>query len=68
MSTATPTVIVVEDEAKIRRFIKLALEAEQLDVFEADSVARGLIEVGTRQPDLVVLDRMLPDIPGTQVL
>ena len=44
MSTATPTVIVVEDEAKIRRFIKLALEAEQLAVFETDSVARGLIE------------------------
>ncbi len=49
MLTATPTVIVVEDEAKIRRFIKLALEAEQLEVFEAD-VARGLIEVGTGNP------------------
>ena len=68
MSTATPTVIVVEDEAKIRRFIKLALEAEQLDVFEADSVARGLIEVGTRQPDLVVLDLGLPDGDGIDLI
>jgi two-component system KDP operon response regulator KdpE len=68
MSTATPTVIVVEDEAKIRRFIKLALEAEQLAVFEADSVARGLIEVGTRQPDLVVLDLGLPDGDGIDLI
>ena len=68
MSTATSTVIVVEDEAKIRRFIKLALEAEQLEVFEADSVARGLIEVGTRQPDLVVLDLGLPDGDGIDLI
>jgi len=68
VSTATPIVIVVEDEAKIRRFIKLALEAEQLEVFEADSVARGLIEVGTRQPDLVVLDLGLPDGDGINLI
>ncbi len=68
MSGATPTVIVVEDEAKIRRFIKLALEAEQLLVFEADCVARGLIEAGTRQADLVVLDLGLPDGDGIELI
>jgi len=68
MSTGTPIVIVVEDEAKIRRFIKLALEAEELEVYEADSVARGLIEVGTRQPDLVVLDLGLPDGDGIDLI
>jgi two-component system KDP operon response regulator KdpE len=68
MSTATPTVIVVEDEEKIRRFIRLALEAEQLEVFEADSVKRGLIEAGTRQPDLVVLDLGLPDGNGIDLI
>ena len=54
-------VLVVEDEASIRRFVRLALEAEGHDVFEADTVARGLIEAGTRRPDLVVLDLGLPD-------
>ncbi len=68
MAAASPTVIVVEDEARIRRFIKLALEAEQLVVFEADSVARGLIEIGTRQPDLVVLDLGLPDGDGIDLI
>ena len=68
MSTSTPIVIVVEDETKIRRFVRLALEAEALEVYEADSVARGLIEVGTRQPDLVVLDLGLPDGDGIDLI
>src|SRR5512145_1180471 len=68
MSATTPTVIVVEDEENIRRFIKLALEAEHLIVHEADSVSRGLIEAGTRQPDLVVLDLGLPDGDGIDLI
>ena len=68
MSAAAPTVIVVEDEEKIRRFIKLALEAEHLTVYEADSVSRGLIEAGTRQPDLLVLDLGLPDGDGIDLI
>jgi len=57
-------VLVVEDEVEIRRFIRLSLEAESLEVAEADSVQRGLIEAGTRRPDLVVLDLGLPDGDG----
>ncbi len=57
-------VLVVEDEAEIRRFVRLALQAEALDVFEAETVQRGLIEAGTRRPDLVVLDLGLPDGDG----
>ena len=68
MSATARTISVVEDEAKIRRFTKLALGAAQLDVFEADSVARGLIEIGTRQPDLVVLDLGLPDGDGIDLI
>ncbi|HJW23461.1 MAG TPA: two-component system response regulator KdpE [Rhodocyclaceae bacterium] len=64
MTTSSPVVIIIEDEAKLRRFVKLALEAEVCEVFEADSVKRGLIEAGTRQPDLVLLDLGLPDGDG----
>lgn len=64
MSNTLPTVIVVEDEMQLRRFIKLALEAESCEVYEADSIKRGLIEAGTRRPDLVVLDLGLPDGDG----
>jgi two-component system KDP operon response regulator KdpE len=57
-------VLVVEDEAEIRRFIRLSLQAESLEVAEAAGVQRGLIEAGTRRPDLVVLDLGLPDGDG----
>lgn len=64
MTEPTIGIVVVEDEANIRRFVKLALESEGFQVFEADSVKRGLIETGTRRPDLVVLDLGLPDGDG----
>jgi two-component system KDP operon response regulator KdpE len=66
MTTTDPPgqVLVVEDELEIRRFIRLSLQAESLQVHEADGVQRGLIEAGTRRPDLVVLDLGLPDGDG----
>lgn len=68
MSEPVPVVIVIEDEPKIRRFIKLSLEGEGCQVFEADAMQRGLIEAGTRQPDMVVLDLGLPDGDGVDFI
>ncbi len=64
MTEPIPVIIVIENEPKIRRFVKMSLEAEGYQVFEAESVQRGLIEAGTRQPDMVVLDLGLPDGNG----
>ena len=64
MSEPLPVIIVIEDEPTIRRFVRMSLEAEGYRVFEADTVQRGLIEAGTRQPDMVVLDLGLPDGDG----
>lgn len=58
------TVLIVEDEKEIRRFVRLALEGEALKVADADSLQRGLIEAATRKPDLVILDLGLPDGDG----
>ncbi|MFA4968358.1 MAG: two-component system response regulator KdpE [Sulfuritalea sp.] len=68
MSELRPHVILIEDEATIRRFVRLALEAEGCEVFEAAGVQRGLIEAGTRRPDLVVLDLGLPDADGVDFI
>src|SRR5262249_17765134 len=68
MSEPSPRVLVVEDEDEIRRFVCLSLEREGFDVFEADGVQRGLIEAGTRRPDLVVLDLGLPDGEGVDLI
>jgi two-component system KDP operon response regulator KdpE len=68
VSEPTARILVVEDEAEIRRFVCLSLERDGFDVFEADSVERGLIEAGTRRPELVVLDLGLPDGDGVELI
>jgi len=59
-----PVALVVEDEKLIRRFVRTALEEEGCRVFEAGTLAQGLIEAGNQKPDLVVLDLGLPDGNG----
>jgi two-component system KDP operon response regulator KdpE len=61
-------VVVIEDEGQIRRFIRTALEAEGCTVHEAETAARGLIELGTRKPDLAVVDLGLPDRDGIDLI
>lgn len=68
MTTLKPTIILIEDDAQIRRFVRAALESENFAVFEADTAQRGLIELGTRQPDLLILDLGLPDRDGVEVI
>ncbi len=62
------TVVIIEDEPHIRRFVRTALEAEQYTVVEAETGARGLIDVATRRPDLVIVDLGLPDCNGTDLI
>nr|WP_315398707.1 two-component system response regulator KdpE [uncultured Duganella sp.] len=59
-----PIALLVEDEPQIRRFVRAALEEEGWQVHEADTLRRGLIDAGTRKPDLIVLDLGLPDGDG----
>ncbi|KAB0573846.1 two-component system response regulator KdpE [Ideonella dechloratans] len=68
MSEPLPRVLVVEDEADILRFIRLALESQGLEVHTADGLQRGLIEAGTRRPELIVLDLGLPDGDGVDLI
>lgn len=57
-------VLIVEDEHAIRRFLRTALEADGLRVYEAETLQRGLLEAATRKPDLIILDLGLPDGDG----
>ncbi len=63
-----PVAIVVEDEPQIRRFVRGALEAVGWQVHEAGSLREGTAAVGTRSPDLVVLDLGLPDGDGIDLI
>ena len=62
--TSQPLILVVEDEAGIRCFVRSALEAEAYRVHEAEQCARGLLDAAARRPDLVLLDLGLPDADG----
>jgi two-component system KDP operon response regulator KdpE len=64
----TPVALLVEDEPQIRRFVRAALESEGWQIFEAPTMQRGLIDCGTRKPNLVILDLGLPDGDGVDFI
>jgi two-component system KDP operon response regulator KdpE len=68
MSEARATVLVVEDEPEIRRFLRSSLGAEGYRVVESASGERGAIDAGTHKPDLAIVDLGLPDIDGVEVI
>lgn len=61
-------ILVVEDEPDIRRFVRMTLESQGHEVHEAATLQRGLIEAGTRRPDLAVVDLGLPDGDGVELI
>lgn len=65
MNTPAATLLVVEDDVQIRRFVRLSLEREGFRVREAATYASGLVDAGTSKPDVVILDLGLPDGDGT---
>jgi two-component system KDP operon response regulator KdpE len=65
---ADPAVVVIEDEAEIRRFLRVTLHAQGYRLFEAATGADGLVEAATRQPDVVIVDLGLPDADGLEVI
>ena len=68
MASPAPTLIVIEDEVPMRRLLKTILAAQGYLVVEAETGRHGLVEAGTRKPDLVILDLGLPDMDGAQVI
>ena len=68
MTEPLPVALLIEDERQIRRFVRTALETEGWQIVEAETMKQGLIDAGTRKPDLVVLDLGLPDGNGVDFI
>jgi two-component system KDP operon response regulator KdpE len=68
MSEPTVTVVLIDDERNLRRFVRAALEAEGMAVFEANTGLQGLAQAATRRPDFVIADLSLPDMDGTDMI
>jgi two-component system KDP operon response regulator KdpE len=62
------TILVVDDEPAIRRFLRTSLKGQGFDVIEAASGAEALEQVRSAKPALVVLDLGLPDLDGFEVI
>lgn len=63
-----PKILLIDDEAQIRKFLRIALGTQDWQVSEADNGRRGLALAAVERPDVIVLDLGLPDLDGHAVL
>jgi two-component system KDP operon response regulator KdpE len=63
-----PTILVIDDEPQIRKFLRISLSSQGYKVVEAADGEAGLSQVALANPALVVLDLGLPDMDGQEVL
>ncbi|MFN2135189.1 MAG: response regulator transcription factor [Candidatus Promineifilaceae bacterium] len=67
-STAPEIILVVDDEARMRRFIRMNLELEGYQVVEAENGIQALDQIRKFTPDLVIMDVMMPEMDGFETL
>jgi two-component system KDP operon response regulator KdpE len=67
MASPSPVVLLIEDEAQMRRFLRATLRAHDYQVIEAGTAREGLAQAAGRNPDLILLDLGLPDADGLDV-
>lgn len=68
MQLSKAVAVFIEDELHIQKFVQIALEQTGWTVYLATTGGRGLIEVATRKPDVLILDLGLPDMSGLDVI
>jgi two-component system KDP operon response regulator KdpE len=68
MSRARPTVLIIDDEPQLRRFLRAGFELAGFAVREAETAEEGLKSATLKMSDLILLDLGLPDREGVEVL
>jgi two-component system KDP operon response regulator KdpE len=68
MSEAMPTILLIEDEPQIRRFLRATLGSQGYTLLEAGTGKEGLAEAASYTPEIVLLDLGLPDMDGLEVI
>jgi two-component system KDP operon response regulator KdpE len=68
MNKPSNVVLLIDDEPKIRRFLRAGFELDGFSVLEAENAAEALRIATFSPPDLIILDLALPDLHGTEVL
>ena len=67
-AAAGPLVLIVDDDERVREYVRVNLEAEGYVVREAASAEEGLAALGEQSPDLILLDVMMPQVDGWEML
>jgi len=65
---AGPVILIVDDDARLREFVRVNLEMDGYSVREAASAAEGLAALDEEPPDLILLDVMMPEVDGWEML
>jgi len=68
MSSSSPTVLIVDDEVQIRRFLRAGFELDGFTVEEADSGGIAIRKATLTPPDLLIVDLGLPDMDGSEIV
>jgi len=68
MTETKESILLIEDEPQMRRFLRVTLQTHGYRLIEASSGQEGLTEGTTRNPDLVLLDLGLPDMDGLEIV
>ena len=63
-----PVVLIVDDDARLRQYVRVNLEFEGYSVREAGSAEEGLAALEEEPPDLLLLDVMMPEVDGWEML
>jgi excisionase family DNA binding protein len=66
--TEGPLVLIVDDDERLREYVRVNLEAEGYEVREAGGADEALSALGERSPDLILLDVMMPQVDGWETL
>lgn len=67
-SSGPQLILIVDDELRMRRFIRMNMELENFQVIEADNGIRALDQIRQHNPDLVIMDVMMPEMDGFETL
>ena len=68
MTEVAPLLLLIDDDAQLRKFLRASLTSEGYRIIEARDGAEGLSKAEGRNPDLVLLELGLPDIDGLEVM